>query len=99
MLVSTILYLLGVPLWLILGMIGLALWNRNRVKKQPGIFPVKVKPEADPDAEKEPKWPRTGYAQWLAAGRMWPWTKRGDRQRRARASSPSERRTRLTMMN
>jgi len=65
MLISTILLILGVPLWIIIGMLILVFWNRSRVKKQPGSFPVKIRPETDPDAEKEPKWPRTGYAQWV----------------------------------
>ena len=65
MLISMTLAFLGVPLWMIIGMLILIFWNRSKVKKQPGIFPVKLRPEADPDAEKEPKWPRTGYAQWV----------------------------------
>ncbi len=66
MLVSTILFFLGVPLWMIIGMLILVFWNRNRVKKQAGSFPVKVRREAEENAEKEPKWPRTvGYAQWV----------------------------------
>jgi hypothetical protein len=66
MLVSLILYTLGVPLWMVLGMLLLAFWNGRRVKKQPGIFPVKVRFEADPGAEKETKWPRqVSYAQWV----------------------------------
>jgi hypothetical protein len=46
-------------------MLILILWNRRRVKKAPGIFPVKVRHEAESAAEKQPKWPRTGYAQWV----------------------------------
>ena len=65
MVISTILLLLGVPLWMIAGMLILILWNRRRVKKQPGIFAIKVRHEAEPGAEKQPKWPRTGYAQWV----------------------------------
>ena len=65
MLISTILLLLGVPLWMIAGMLILILWNRRRVKKQPGIFAIKVKQEAESAAKKQPKWPRTGYAQWV----------------------------------
>lgn len=66
MLVSLILYILGVPLWMIIGMLILAFWNRNRVSKQPDIFPVKVRTETDPAVEKEAKWPRAvSYAQWV----------------------------------
>jgi len=65
MLISAILLFLGVPLWMVAGMIILIIWNRKRVKKQPGIFPVKVRFEAESDAEEQSKWPRTGYAQWV----------------------------------
>jgi len=66
MLISIVLAFLGVPLWLIIGGLLLALWNRSQVKKQPGVFPIKVRSEPDPDSEKEPKWPRmAGYAQWI----------------------------------
>jgi len=63
-LISTILVILGVPIWMIVGMLILIFWNRKQVKKQPGIFPVKVRHEAEP-GEKEHKWPRKGYAQWV----------------------------------
>ena len=66
MLVSTVLFFLGVPLWLIVGMLLLAWWNRRKVKSQPGIFQVKTRLEASADLEKEPKWPRmSNYAQWV----------------------------------
>ena len=65
MLISAILLFLGVPLWMVAGMVILIFWNRRRVKKEPGIFPVKVRYEAESAAEKQPKWPRKGYAQWV----------------------------------
>ena len=65
MLISATLLYLGIPLWMIAGMLVLVFWNRHRVKGQTGIFPVKIRTEADPDAEKEPKWSRKGYAQWV----------------------------------
>ena len=65
MLISAILLFLGIPLWMIAGMLVLIFWNRNRVKGQTGMFPVIIRTEADPDAEKEPKWSRKGYAQWV----------------------------------
>ena len=49
-------------------MLLLVFGNRNRVKKQPGIFPVKIRLEPDLDSEsnKESKWPRmAGYAHWI----------------------------------
>jgi hypothetical protein len=54
MLISAILLFLGVPLWMVAGMIILVVWNRRRVKGQPGMFPVKIRAEEEPDAEKEP---------------------------------------------
>jgi len=66
MLISTILYALGVPLWMLIGALILIIWNSKRVKKQPGTFPVKVRPETDPDSDEKPKWPRgVSYAQWI----------------------------------
>jgi hypothetical protein len=66
MLISTILYFLGVPLWMLIGMLILIFWNSNRVKKQPGSFPLKVSHETDPDSDEELKWPRrVSYAQWV----------------------------------
>lgn len=66
MLVSIVMYVLGVPLWMLLGMVVLIVWNNKRVKKQQGAFPVKVKPEIDPDSNKKSNWSRTvSYAQWI----------------------------------
>ena len=65
MLVSAILLFLGIPLWMVAGGIILIFWNRHQVKGQPGMFPVKIRAEAEPDAEKEPKWSGKGYAQWV----------------------------------
>jgi len=66
MLISTMLVLLGVPLWMLFGGLILIFWNRNRVKKQPGTFPLKVRQETDPDSNEESKWPSgVIYAQWV----------------------------------
>ena len=66
MLISSILYLLGVPLWMLVGMLILIFWNSNRVKKQPGTFPLKVIHETGSDSGEETKWPRrVNYAQWV----------------------------------
>ena len=56
MLASIVAYILGVPLWMIIGILILVIWNRRRVKNQPGIFPVKVRP--DPESNEKSKWPR-----------------------------------------
>jgi len=66
MLISTILYILGVPLWMLIGMLILIFWNNNRVKKQPGSFPLKVRHETDLDSDDKSKWSRrVSYAQWV----------------------------------
>jgi hypothetical protein len=49
---------------MIIGMLILVIWNRRRVKNQPGIFPVKIRP--DPESNEKSKWPRSAsYAQWI----------------------------------
>jgi len=37
---------LGVPIWLVVGALALVLWNRNHVKKQPGVFAAKLRLES-----------------------------------------------------
>lgn len=65
MLISAILIFLGVPLWMVAGGLILVFWNRHRVKGQPGVFPVRIRLEMASETEKEPKWQRKGYAQWV----------------------------------
>jgi len=33
-----LLALLGVPIWLLIGMVGAALWSRRRFAQGPGVF-------------------------------------------------------------
>ena len=66
MLVSAIMFALGVPLWMLVGELVLIVWNSKRVKKQPGCYPVKVRPETETDSDGESKWSRSvSYAQWI----------------------------------
>lgn len=66
MIISAILILLGVPLWMLLGMLILIFWNSRRVKKQKNTFPVKVLIEKKSNKDEEIKWPRkVSYAQWV----------------------------------
>jgi len=52
--------LLGVPVWLVLGMLGGALWNRRRFKQSPGVFRLKYREESSE------KWPRAAtYGRWI----------------------------------
>jgi len=55
---------LGVPIWLVVGALALILWNRNHVKKQPGIFPVKLRLESGSFPGFSEK-PASGYCEWV----------------------------------
>jgi hypothetical protein len=55
---------LGVPLWLIVGALGGALWNRRTFRRVPGVFPCKVRIVSG--TEDPGRWPRgTAYARWV----------------------------------
>jgi hypothetical protein len=56
--------ILGVPIWLILGALAIVLWNRNHVKKQPGIFAVKLRLESGSFPGFKEK-AVTGYCEWV----------------------------------
>jgi len=59
-----ILAALGVPLWLIVGMLAGVVWSRRRFKNSIGTFPCKVRTLTA--GEPPPAWPRTkGYAVWV----------------------------------
>lgn len=38
--------LLGIPIWLIVGALVVMLWKRNHFKKQPGVFPARLRLES-----------------------------------------------------
>ena len=64
MLVATLLAILGVPLWLVLGGVGAGLWSRRTFRKTPGVFAMKAR-VIDGDAP-PPKWKRqASYARWV----------------------------------
>jgi hypothetical protein len=44
--------MLGVPIWLIVGALGGALWNRRSFRAQEGVFPIVVRPAG------QDSWPR-----------------------------------------
>ena len=59
-----VLYVLGVPLWMIAGALFGSLWSRRKFKRAPGAFPCKVRVATDPAAPG--KWPRaTSQARWV----------------------------------
>jgi hypothetical protein len=37
---------IGFPIWLIAGVLAALLWNRRHFKKQPGVFPAKLRLES-----------------------------------------------------
>ena len=58
--VWALLAILGVPIWLVLGVLGGAMWNRHRFKQSAGVFRLKFR--RDPKG----KWPRqAGYGRWV----------------------------------
>lgn len=59
-----ILAALGVPIWLVVGMLAGALLSRRHVRRQPGVFKAKLR--RDPGSVPGPrkKW-RRAYALWI----------------------------------
>ncbi len=43
MLIAALLSILGVPLWLVVGILALAFWSRRQFQKAPGVFPCRVR--------------------------------------------------------
>jgi hypothetical protein len=61
-----LLAILGVPIWLVVGGLSLALWNRHKVKQQPGVFPIKLRVDSGSVHGFDEKWkPMTFYALWV----------------------------------
>jgi hypothetical protein len=59
-----LLAMLGVPIWLVVGALGGALWSRRTFQRAPGVFPCKVRIVSG--FEDSGKWPRaTAYARWV----------------------------------
>lgn len=55
---------LGVPIWLVVGLLLGALWSRRRFRKAPGVFACKIRAAAGDGGSKS--WPRTtNYARWV----------------------------------
>lgn len=43
MLIAAFLTMLGVPLWLVVGILVLAFWSRRQFQRSPGVFPCRVR--------------------------------------------------------
>jgi hypothetical protein len=55
-----LLAILGVPIWLIVGALGGALWNRRSFRAQDGVFPIALRPAG------QDSWPRiTSYGRLI----------------------------------
>ena len=64
--VWALLAILGVPVWLVLGGLGFALWSRHRFKNYPGTFRLKLRKESGTYDGVGDKWPRpASYAHWV----------------------------------
>jgi hypothetical protein len=61
-----LLYLLGVPLWLVIGALLFALWARSQVKGAPGVFPCKVRLASGAFPGLKETWrPFASYGRWV----------------------------------
>jgi len=57
---------LGVPLWLIVGVLAAGLLSRKAFKKAPGVFPAKLRLSAGVASGIKSSWPRLpAYARWV----------------------------------
>jgi hypothetical protein len=64
MLISVILATIGVPIWLVVGMLALAFWSRRQFQKAPGVFPCRVREVSGPG--EEAAWGRpVSYGRWV----------------------------------
>ena len=61
-----LLALLGVPLWLVAGGLGLTLWQRSKFKKKEGVFPTKMRLASGTAPGVSEKWPpMSSFALWV----------------------------------
>jgi hypothetical protein len=64
MLIAATLAMLGVPLWLVVGIFVLAFWSRRHFQKSPGVFECRVREV--PEAGEQPGWGRRkSYGRWV----------------------------------
>jgi hypothetical protein len=64
MLISVILATIGVPIWLVVGMLALAFWSRRQFQKAPGVFPCRVREVLG--SGEEAGWGRPeSYGRWV----------------------------------
>ena len=57
---------LGIPLWIVLGILGLKLFQRFQFKNEPDVFEAKIRLETGAAEGFKAKWPRvSGYTRWV----------------------------------
>lgn len=64
MLIAATLAMLGVPLWLVVGVLLLAFWSRRQFQKAPGVFPCRVR-EILGSGEEAAWGRRKSYGRWV----------------------------------
>lgn len=66
MLIAVVSGFLGVPLWLIVGVLVFTFWTRRKFKKMEGVFPFKGRRESGlvPEFGNKYSW-RSGYGRWV----------------------------------
>jgi hypothetical protein len=58
--------LVGVPIWLVVGMLGAGLWARRRFTRLPAVFKCKLRTTSGAAAGVDDHWPRLPvYARWV----------------------------------
>jgi hypothetical protein len=61
-----LLALLGVPIWLIVGMLTTAVWSRRRFRRAPGVFRCKLRTASGDVPGVADHWPRAFvYGRWV----------------------------------
>jgi hypothetical protein len=66
MMIAILLAVLGVPLWLVAGMVLATLYHRRRVRQAPGVFRCQVRTVAGTGGALKTTWGRMpGYAHWV----------------------------------
>jgi hypothetical protein len=66
MMIAILLAVLGVPLWLVAGMVLGALYNRRRFKQAPEVFRCKIRLVSGTGSSLTTNWGRMpGYARWV----------------------------------
>ncbi len=64
MLIAIVLSWLGVPLWLVVGVLLLAFWSRRSFQKSPGVFTCRVREV--PTSGEQPGWGRgKAFGRWV----------------------------------